>query len=65
MNKKTFKILALFFGIMSFSLLSETHRIMTSDAPDIAPQRGSLTIMAFVALVIFLILTGYFWRKSK
>ena len=65
MNKMFYKILAFVFGFMSLGGLSESYRIMTSDAPDIAPQRGYLTIMTLVMLAIMLTLTRYFWRKSK
>ncbi|MFT5244939.1 MAG: hypothetical protein ACJAUV_000989 [Flavobacteriales bacterium] len=65
MSKRYYKILAIVFGVMTIGGLSEMSRIMTSTASDIAPQRGSLTIMALVFLAILVVLTGYFWKKSK
>lgn len=65
MNKTLYKILAFILGIMSLGAMSETYRIMTSSAPDIAPQRTNLTIMAFVFLIGFILGTRYFWNKSK
>jgi hypothetical protein len=65
MNKTVCKILALIFGLLSLGGLSESYRIMTSNATDIAQQRGYLTIMALGILAVMLMLTIYFWRKSK
>ncbi len=65
MNKPFYKIIAVILGIMSLGAMSETYRIMTSNALDIAPQRTYLTIMAFVFLIGLLLGTRYFWNKSK
>lgn len=65
MSKTFFKILAFFFGLMSLGGISESYRVMTSNAPDIAPERGYLTIMSLVMLAVMLTLTRYFWKKSK
>lgn len=65
MSKTFFKILAFFFGLMSLGGISESYRVMTSNAPDIAPERGYLTIMSLVMLEVMLTLTRYFWKKSK
>jgi len=65
MNKVFYKILAFIFGIMSFGGVSESYRIMTSSASDIAPQRTYLTIMSLGMLALFLFLTRYFWNKGK
>ncbi|MDO5981746.1 hypothetical protein [Flavivirga spongiicola] len=65
MNKIFFKILAFIFGLMSLGGMSESYRIMTSPAPDIAPERTYLTIMSLGMLALFLFLTRYFWRKGK
>jgi len=65
MSKTFYKILAFFFGLMSFGGMSEAYRIMTSSAPDIAPQRTYLTIMSLGMLALFLFLTRYFWKKGK
>ncbi len=65
MNKAFYKILAFIFGLGAIGGMSESYRIMTSSAPDIAPQRTYLTIMALGMLVLFLFLTRYFWRKGK
>jgi hypothetical protein len=65
MNKTFYKILAFIFGFMAIGGISESYRIMTSSAPDIAPQRTYLTIMSLGMLALFLFLTRYFWRKGK
>ncbi len=65
MNKTFYKILAFLFGLMSLGGISESYRIMTSSASDIAPQRTYLTIMSLGMLILFLFLTRYFWRKGK
>lgn len=65
MNKFMYKLLGVLFGIMSFGAISETHRIMTSNAEDIVPKRSGLTSMAFVMTAIFIALTIFFWRKGR
>lgn len=65
MNKIFYKTLSLVFGMMALGGMCESYRIMTSSAPDIAPQRTYLTIMSLGMLALFLFLTRYFWRKSK
>ncbi len=60
-----YKILAFIFGIMAIGGISESYRIMTSSAPDIAPERTYLTIMSLGMLALFLFLTRYFWRKGN
>ncbi len=65
MNKIFYRIIAAFLGLMSLGSMSETYRIMTSDAPDIAPQRTFLSIMAILLLIGLLLATRYFWNKSK
>jgi len=65
MNKIFYKVLTFIFGLMSLGGMSESYRIMTSSAPDIAPQRTYLTIMSLGMLALFLFLTRYFWRKAK
>jgi Na+-driven multidrug efflux pump len=65
MNKIFSKILAFLFGLMSLGSISESYRIMTSSASDIAPQRTYLTIISLGMLALFLFLTRYFWRKGK
>ncbi|MEH6765372.1 MAG: hypothetical protein V7655_12790 [Aequorivita antarctica] len=65
MSKTFSRILAFLFGLISLGGLSESFRIMTSNAPDIAPQRGYLIIMSLTMLIIMLTLTRYFWKKSK
>lgn len=65
MNKVFYKALAFLFGAMSLGGMSESYRIMTSSAPDIATQRTYLTIMSLGMLALFLTLTRYFWIKAK
>jgi len=65
MSKIFYKILAFLFGIMTLGGMSESYRIMTSSASDIAPQRTYLTIMSLGMIVLFLFLTIFFWRKGK
>jgi len=65
MKKLSFKILAVLFGFLSLGGLLESFRIITSDDFDIASQRGRLIVMSLVMLGVMLILTRYFWIKSK
>jgi len=65
MNKTFHKLISFFFGIFSFGAINETYRIMTSNAPDIVPERTYLTIMALLIIGSFLSLTIYFWRKGN
>jgi hypothetical protein len=65
MNKSVYKVLAVLFGIMSFGAISESYRIMTSNAYDVASKRSSLPTMGIVMTILFLSLTWYFWRKGK
>lgn len=60
-----YKILAVIFGAGAIGGMSETYRIMTSSAADIASERTYLTIMGLSMLALFLFLTRLFWRKSK
>jgi uncharacterized membrane protein YidH (DUF202 family) len=65
MNKVLYKILAFIFGLLTLGAFLEMFRIITSDAPDIAPQRTYLIIMSLTMLVIMLSLTRYFFKKGK
>nr|WP_321244629.1 hypothetical protein [uncultured Psychroserpens sp.] len=65
MNKTFYKSLSFFFGFFSFSSINETYRIMTSNAPDIVPERTFLTLMAITITGAFLSLTIYFWKKGN
>ncbi|MCH2195939.1 hypothetical protein [Kordia sp.] len=66
MSKATYKRLAILcLLIIAFGAIPETFRIMTSNAPDIAPQRTYLTIMAFVMTFGIVYLAVYFWRKGN
>tara|TARA_B100000809_G_C14996966_1_gene480080 strand:- start:232 stop:435 length:204 start_codon:yes stop_codon:yes gene_type:complete len=65
MNKTFFKWLSFFFGIFSFGGINKTYIIMTSNAPDIAPERTYLAIMALLVTGAFFSLTIYFWRKGN
>jgi len=65
MNKTLYTLLAFLFGLMSLGAISESYRIMTSSAPDIAPQRIYLTVMTLTMTAFMLTLTRYFWRKGK
>ena len=59
------KILSYIFGFFTIGAISETYRILTSPAPDIAPQRGYLAVMVLVMAGIFIYLTLTFWKKGK
>ena len=61
MNK--YKLIAIFFGLISFGAISELFRIITSNDSDISSQKLYLAIMAFIITIILLYLTRYFWRK--
>ncbi len=65
MSKAFYKFLAVFFGFLVFGGISESYRIMTSSAPDIASQRRYLTIMSLGMLALFSFLARYFWKKGK
>jgi hypothetical protein len=62
MNK--WKFLAIVFSLFCFGALSETVRIFTSDAPDIAPNRTGLSIMAVALTSIIIFFTIRFWKKA-
>ncbi|AXG72319.1 hypothetical protein KORDIASMS9_04590 [Kordia sp. SMS9] len=65
MSKVAYKRLAIFCVIITaFGAIPEISRIMTSNAPDIAPQRTYLTIMVVSITCGILYLAFYFWRKG-
>jgi hypothetical protein len=45
MSEIFFRTVATIFGLLSFGSILESFKIMTSSAPDIAPQRTYLTLM--------------------
>jgi hypothetical protein len=59
------KVLAILFGLFSVGAVQELFRIMTSDAPDIAPNRRELIPIAFGITLVFFYLTARFWRKAS
>jgi hypothetical protein len=63
MNK--WKPLSWLFILLSFGALKETHRILTSQAPDITRDRSGLAIMAGVITLIFVWLAFRFWKKAS
>jgi hypothetical protein len=63
MNK--WKILAIVFTLFSIGMLKETLRIFTSPAPDIAPNRTGLIIMAITITLVVIFFTIRFWRKAS
>lgn len=65
MNKGSYKVLAFVCTIFGFASISESLRIWNSPAPDIAPQRVYLSIMAFVMTFGIFWLANYFWKKGK
>jgi hypothetical protein len=65
MKSLLFRFLAIAFGLLSFGGISEMHRIITSNAPDIAAARGYLTVVGIIMLGLSLFLTRYFWIKAK
>lgn len=65
MKRIIYRLLALFFGLMSLGGISEAYRIMTAPDIDIASQRTQLSLMALILLAMFLFLTRFFWRESK
>ena len=60
-----YRILAIIIGFFAIGSVSETFRILTSDAPDIAHQRGYLSVMAILITGLLIFLTLRFWRKGK
>ena len=65
MKKSTYKILAIIFTIFVLGALSETNRISNSTDADIADNRTGLLIMAISVTVITIVVTIFFWKKSK
>lgn len=63
MNK--WKAFAIIFTLLSLGSLKETFRIITSDTPDIAPNRTGLIIMAIMMTGIFVFFTIRFWKKAS
>ncbi|WP_299679786.1 hypothetical protein [uncultured Dokdonia sp.] len=61
----TNKVVAYFLGLLSLGGISETYRILTSSAPDIAPQRGYLMVLSVCMTGLCIYATAKFWRKSK
>jgi len=59
------KVASIVFGLFSFGALSEMRRIMTSSDADIANNRASLIPMSIGISGVMILLTVYFWRKSK
>jgi hypothetical protein len=65
MSKGSYKALAIVCGILGISGISESMRIWNSSAPDIAPERTYLSIMAFLMTFGLFWLARHFWRKSN
>lgn len=65
MNKILYRVLASIFGLFSLGAMSETYRIMTSSDPNIASERIYLAIMSLTFLIGSLLVTRYYWNKSK
>jgi hypothetical protein len=63
MNK--WKALAIIFTVLSLGSLKETFRILTSDAPDIAPNRTELIIMALTMTGAIIFFTIRFLKKAS
>ena len=61
---RNYKALAILFAFLSFGAISESFRIFTSAAPDIAENRSGLIPMAIALTGLFIFLTILFWRKS-
>ena len=59
------KITAVVFTLISLGALKETFRILTSDAPDIAPNRTELIIMSVSITCIIIFFTVRFWKKAN
>lgn len=61
----TNKVVAYLFGLLSLGGISETYSILTSSAPDITPQRTSLTVMSLCMTGLFIYVTINFWKKGN
>jgi len=59
------KALAIIFTLFSLGSVKETFRIFTSDAPDIAPNRTGLIIMALTITGVIIFFTIRFWKKAS
>jgi len=58
------KKLAILFTLISFGALKECYNILTSAAPDIAPNRTELIITSFLVTAVIIFFTLRFWKKS-
>jgi len=65
MNKTIYKILFFVFALLSYGSLRELFRILTSNAPDIAVRRGTLTVISLTLTIFIIYLMRYFWNKAK
>jgi hypothetical protein len=65
MSKRSYKALAIMCSLFGLSAISESLRIWNSSAPDIAPERVYLSIMAFVMTFGIFWLANHFWKKGK
>jgi hypothetical protein len=63
MNK--WKILAWVFILITLGALKETHRILTSSAPDVAQSRSGLAIISALFTILFAYLAIRFWKKAS
>jgi hypothetical protein len=59
------KVLAILFTLFSLFALRETFRILTSNEPDIAPNRVELSIMAVILTWGFIFVAIRFWKKAS
>jgi hypothetical protein len=62
---KNYKALAILFTFLSFGAVSESFRIFTSAAPDIAENRKELILLAIIMTGLFVFLAIKFWQKSS
>jgi uncharacterized phage infection (PIP) family protein YhgE len=61
----TSKVIAIILTLFSLGAIRETFRILTSDAPDVAQNRGSLVPMAILVTGVFVFFAVRFWRKAS
>jgi len=62
MNK--WKIYAIVMSLIAFGSVKETHRILTSDDPDIATNRASILPIGLLLTGVFIFLAIRLWRKA-
>jgi hypothetical protein len=59
------KIIAGIFIFISFGAVLETWRICTTDAPDVALNRGFLVPLHGILTAVIIGLAVFFWRRGN